>query len=50
MVYDGVKDEAFFSLTEMCSAKKTCVLSPDKLIKAPYLTTIKQEIARMVFT
>ena len=41
---------AFSSLTEMCSAnKKTCLLSYDKLIKAPYLTSFKPEIAHMVF-
>ena len=40
----------FSSLTDMCSAnKKTCLLSYDKLIKAPYLTSLKPEIARMVF-
>ena len=34
----------------MCSAnKKTCLLSYDKLIKAPYLTSLKPEIARMMF-
>ena len=50
MVHDRVKYVAFSSLTEMCSAnKKTCLLSYDKLIKAPYLTSFKPEIARMVF-
>ena len=49
MVHDRVKYVAFASLTEMCSAnKKTCLLSYDKLIKAPYLTSFKPEIARMV--
>ena len=46
-----VKYVAFSSLTEMYSAnKKTCLLSYDKLIKAPYLTSLKPEIARMVFS
>ena len=50
MVHDRVKYVAFSSLTEMCSAnKKTYLLSYDKLIKAPYLTSFKPEIARMVF-
>ena len=36
--------------TEMCSAnKKICLLSYGKLIKAPYFTSFKPEIARMVF-
>ena len=49
MVHDRVKYVVFFSLTEMCSAnKKTCLLSYDKLIKAPYLTSFKPEIAHMV--
>ena len=34
----------------MCSVnKKTCLLSYDKLIRAPYITSFKPEIARMVF-
>ena len=54
MVHDRVKYVAFSSLTEMCSTnKKTCLLSDDKLslkhIKAPYLTSLKPEIARMMF-
>ena len=50
MVHDRVKYVAFSSLTEMCSAnKKTCLISDDKLIKAPYLTSFQPEIARMVF-
>ena len=50
MVHDRVKYVAFFSLTEMCSAnKKTCLLSNDKLIEAPYLASLKPKIARMVF-
>ena len=50
MIHDRVKYVAFSSLTEMCSAnKKICLLSYDKLIKAPYLTSFKPEIARMVF-
>ena len=50
MVHDRAKHVAFFSLTEMCSAnKKTCLLSYDKLIIAPYLTSLNPEIARMVF-
>ena len=49
MVHDRVKHEAFFSLTEMCLAnKKTCRLSYDELTKAPYLASLKLEIARMV--
>ena len=43
-----LNDENVCNLTN-AMWKKTCVLSYDKLIKAPYLTTIKQEIARMVF-
>ena len=50
MVHDRVKYVAFSSQTEMCSAnKKTFLLSYDKLIKAPYITSFKPEIARMVF-
>ena len=50
MVHDRVKYVALSSLTEMCSAnKKTCLLSFGKRIKAPYLTSVKPEIARMVF-
>ena len=50
MVHNQIKYVAFSSLTEMCSAnKKTCLLSYDKLIKAPYLTSLKPEIARMMF-
>ena len=50
MVHDRVKYVAFFSLTAMCSVnKKTCLLSYDKLIRAPYITSFKPEIARMVF-
>ena len=49
MVHDRVKYVAF-SLTEMCSAnKKACFLSYNKLIRAPYLTSLKPEIAGMVF-
>ena len=51
MVQDRVKYVAFSSLTEMYSGKKnTCLLSYDKLIKAPYLTSFKPEIVCMVFT
>ena len=50
MVYDRIKYVAFSSLTEMFSAnKKTCLLSYDKLIKAPYLTSFKPEIAHIMF-
>ena len=50
MVHDRVKYVAFSSLTEMCSVnKKTCLLSHDKLIRAPYITSFKPEIVRMVF-
>ena len=50
MVHDRVTYMAFSSLTEMCLAnKKTCLLSYDKLIKAPYLTRLKPETARIVF-
>ena len=50
MIHDRVKHVTFSSLTEICSAnKRTCLLSYDKLIKAPYYTSLKPEIARMVF-
>ena len=50
MVHDRVKYVAFSSLTEMCTAnKKTYFLSYDKLIKSPFLTSLKPEIAHMVF-
>ena len=50
MVHVQIKYVVFSSLSEMRSAnKKTCLLSYDKLIKAPYLTSLKPEIARTVF-
>ena len=50
IVNDRIKHVAFLSLTEMCSAdKKTCLLSYSKLMRAPYLSKFKPEVARMVF-
>ena len=41
---------AFLSLTEKCSTnKKTCLLSYSKLMRAPYISNFKPEVARMVF-
>ena len=49
-VNDRIKRVAFLSLTEMCSTnKKTSLLSCSKLMRAPYLSNFKQEVARMVF-
>ena len=45
MVHDRVKYVAFSSLTEMCSVnKKTCLLSNDKLIRAPYIASFSQKL------
>ena len=50
MVNDRIKRVAFLSLTEMCSInKKTCLLSYSKLMRAPYLSNFKPEVAGMVF-
>ena len=50
MVNDRIKRVEFLSLTEMCSTnKKTCLLSYSKLMRAPYLSNFKSEVARMVF-
>ena len=49
-IVDRIKHVAFLSLTEMCSTNtKTCLLSYSKLMKAPYLSKFKPEVARMVF-
>ena len=49
-VNDRIKHVAFLSLTEMCSTnKKTCLLSYSKLMRAPYLSKFKPEVACMVF-
>ena len=45
-----IKRVAFLSLTEMSSTnKKNCLLSYNKLMRAPYLSNFKPEVARMVF-
>ena len=50
LVNDQTKRVAFLSLTETCSTnKKTCLLSYSKLMRAPYLSNFKPEVARMVF-
>ena len=50
IVNDRIKRVAFVSLTEKCSTdKKTCLLSYSKLMRAPYLSNFKPEVARMVF-
>ena len=50
MVNDRIKCVEFLSQTEMCSTdKKTCLLSYSKFLSAPYLSTFKPEVARMVF-
>ena len=50
MVNDQIKCVAFLSLTEMCSTnKKTCLLSYSKLMRAPYLSNFRPEVAHMVF-
>ena len=50
IVNNRIKHVAFLSPTEMCSTnKKTCLLSYSKLMRAPYLSKFKPEVARMVF-
>ena len=50
MVNDRIKRVTFLSLTEMCSTnKKTCLLSYSKLMRAPYFSNFKPEVARTVF-
>ena len=49
IVNDRIKHVAFLALIEMCSTnKRTCLLLYSKLMRAPYLSKFKPEVARMV--
>ena len=50
IVYRWIKGVVFLSLNEACSTnRKTCHLKCSKLMRAPYLTSFKSEVALMVF-
>ena len=52
MIHGKEWDQAcdILSLTEMCSTgKKACLLSYSKLMRAPYLSSFKPEVASMAF-